>query len=380
MMMSSEPSGHTDGIHVFRNRHLFAEMHELRKDGWHETRRWNYGLEEDLEEDCKVLEHDAALAEHRRKKALEAAEALPKRPSRTLSFGTSSASTPADDVLGGSRTSLDAPAHEEPREEAKRAPPPSPLKDALAPDAEEEAVHVLIDDDFEWLRSDASALVRLRSSVVSGLEEHVLADGEDARTCTLRARFIVLILGPKGDVFEGRASATTATPRWARRRSCRKTPSSRRSTRRRTGAPSSTPWTAASAGSAAADDAPTKRSPRARGAHGRELRDLKDQLVEAERAALLKGDSDGESTVLPAGGYVLRAATKRQDRALGRAQKDAWRHGVSLGALVDFSQKYALPLLSGIVLALVLANEARPSTTGGRAPTTATTTLTTTGA
>ena len=33
----------------------------------------------------------------------------------------------------------------------------------------------------------------------------MLADGEDARTCTLRARFIVLILGPKGDVFEGRA-------------------------------------------------------------------------------------------------------------------------------------------------------------------------------
>ena len=106
-----------------------------------------------------------------------------------------------------------------------------------------------------------------------------------------------------------------------------------------------------------------------------ELRDLKDQLVEAERAALLKGDSDGESTVLPAGGYVLRVAYERQDRRWDARQKDAWRHGVSLGALVDFSQKYALPLLSGIVLALVLANEARPSyavwksTTGLGAPT-----------
>ena len=39
-----------DGIHVFRNKHLFAELHELRGDGWHEVRRWNYGLEEDLEE------------------------------------------------------------------------------------------------------------------------------------------------------------------------------------------------------------------------------------------------------------------------------------------------------------------------------------------
>ena len=35
---------------VFRNKHLFAEVHELRGDGWHETKRYNYGLEEDLEE------------------------------------------------------------------------------------------------------------------------------------------------------------------------------------------------------------------------------------------------------------------------------------------------------------------------------------------
>ena len=121
---------------------------------------------------------------------------------------------------------------------------------------------------------------------------------------------------------------------------------------------------------------PTKRSLAAREERMvAELRDLKDQLVEAERAALLKGDSDGESTVLPAGGYVLRVAYERQDRRWDARQKDAWRHGVSLGALVDFSQKYALPLLSGIVLALVLANEARPSyavwksTTGLGAPT-----------
>ena len=34
-----------DGIHVFRNKHLFAELHELRGDGWHEVRRWNYEAE-----------------------------------------------------------------------------------------------------------------------------------------------------------------------------------------------------------------------------------------------------------------------------------------------------------------------------------------------
>ena len=35
---------------MFKKKHLFVELHELRGDEWHETKRYNYGLEEDLEE------------------------------------------------------------------------------------------------------------------------------------------------------------------------------------------------------------------------------------------------------------------------------------------------------------------------------------------
>ena len=33
-----------------RRRHLFVELHELKNNEWHETKRYNYGLEEDLED------------------------------------------------------------------------------------------------------------------------------------------------------------------------------------------------------------------------------------------------------------------------------------------------------------------------------------------
>ena len=35
---------------MFSKRHLFVELHELKNNEWHETKRYNYGLEEDLEE------------------------------------------------------------------------------------------------------------------------------------------------------------------------------------------------------------------------------------------------------------------------------------------------------------------------------------------
>ena len=35
-------------LFMFKKKHLFVELHELRGDEWHETKRYNYGLEEDL--------------------------------------------------------------------------------------------------------------------------------------------------------------------------------------------------------------------------------------------------------------------------------------------------------------------------------------------
>ena len=34
---------------MFKKKHLFVELHELRGDEWHETKRANHGLEEDLD-------------------------------------------------------------------------------------------------------------------------------------------------------------------------------------------------------------------------------------------------------------------------------------------------------------------------------------------
>ena len=37
-------------LSMFSKKHLFVELHELKNNEWHETKRYNYGLEEDLDE------------------------------------------------------------------------------------------------------------------------------------------------------------------------------------------------------------------------------------------------------------------------------------------------------------------------------------------
>ena len=98
-------------------------------------------------------------------------------------------------------------------------------EDTLKPDAEEEAVHILIDDDFAFTTQDVVALVRLRQPTNTGLEEHVDIDELEAdssplnsplnsparpgltprkkrgRHQQLHARFIVLVLGRREGVI-----------------------------------------------------------------------------------------------------------------------------------------------------------------------------------
>ena len=70
---------------------------------------------------------------------------------------------------------------EDEKEEPSRPASPALIKDdALAADAEEEAAQVLIDDDFKWIASDVSILVRLRTLVCSGLEEHIATDLDES--------------------------------------------------------------------------------------------------------------------------------------------------------------------------------------------------------
>jgi len=437
-----------DGIQMFRKRHLFAEMHELRGDGWHETHRWNYGLQEDLREDPgsergfgrahlpaisvfgamafrealhpalvildveggtesvfepvarAIVEHLVSDGQMDGKHAGAALETLerhlattktvdhdelrrdkPKRRAHRKKSGsrTNSFSDLFAFSMDRSSTSQASDGSADEGHEAANATPAR--RDALMPDAEEEAVHVLIDDDFEWLRSDAACLVRLRTSVASGLEEHVASDD---KFCNLRARFVVLVLGPRFGM--GSSLSPPNSPQRGR------------------GGGELHPLSDVAAihdrhvemGVAAAammqDDAivaalyeastpahildamdkrlhkikvlPATSRPTASSLAGRESRmlaelgDVKDRLVAAEEAALRQNDDEASSIL---GGYVMRLAYPRQQRRWATREEDVWQKGITLSGFVSFAQKYAVPLLLGITMALVLAN-ASPST------------------
>jgi hypothetical protein len=288
---------------MFSKRHLFVELHELKNNEWHETKRYNYGLEEDLAtdgprrhwtkahlpsisvfgmlafRDClhedlvildvasqsdtgasqlepvaqaivdhlvsdgaveaadrdaallallghlnsrKCVEHDDELKafkreteQRKRRQTLESE--MPKLPSagHLETLGEVDEDGDDDDVKPAAprrRPSLpklldvkrppsvgslldlvkkgrgskdDEPASPRPPEppalgRSRSAPGPprcaavgdlekkrrtKAREDTLKPDAEEEAVHVLIDDDFAWLREDIVAFVRLSEPV-----------------------------------------------------------------------------------------------------------------------------------------------------------------------------------------------------------------------
>ena len=291
--------------------------------------------------------------------------------------------------------------------------PPPENEDPLKPDAEEEAVHVLIDDQFDMLSQDAVVIVRLANPVASGLEErthvdeiddHGIASGESTpakggvqqayeeeksqqaentpssvasqqkkkkqqkRPQDLLARFIVLVLGPKLD----ESALTSVSAQLCARRH-------------------------AEMGQAAAalmqDDAvvramyesqspaalleaidlklssmrilprtsrPTKAAVKRRASRMyQQLAELKriaeaQALARAKEAGLRENPDVVELT--NTGGRFVRLEYPDQDAKWGARGRDTFTAGFSIGAFLTFAQKYALPLLSGIVLALILAN------------------------
>ena len=109
-------------------------------------------------------------------------------------------------------------------------------EDTLKPDAEEEAVHILIDDDFAFTTQDVVALVRLRQPTNTGLEEHVDIDELDADSSPLNSPLNSparpgLARGPPA----APACATPAAPTWPAASWQRPTASSPSCTRARWG-------------------------------------------------------------------------------------------------------------------------------------------------
>jgi len=318
--------------------------------------------------------------------------------------------------------------------------PPVLPEDPLKPDAEEEAVHILIDDQFDYLKTDAVVVVRLAVPVASGLEERThldelgrqeskateeqstaaetttaettttaeednghsssskaaphtppqqqqrqrdqTYDGENGdetareKTTTtppkrpqdLLARFIVLVLGPKIDD----EALTTVSKQLCERRHAEMGAAAAALMQDdavvRAMYESSSP--------AALLDAidlklssmrilprtsrPTKKAVKTRASRMyQQLAQLKRVAEEhaLARAKEVNNQRDPDVVELTnTGGRFVRLEYPDQGAKWGARERDTFIEGFSIGAVLSFAQKYALPLLSGIVLALILAN------------------------
>jgi NhaA family Na+:H+ antiporter len=252
-------------VHMFRTKHIFVEMLEFRGDHWHETHRWNHGLEEDLVTKEEMVQLERSHSRNHLNRTLS--KELNPRPHTHQNVWTTPhlpsislcgmialrdalreetvildiddndmnvefiANSMLDRFVVSGCLSQDALEHA--RENlmshlqkkdtavtaryttrkiqidcASAANPckASAIKEAeadlirnvssdseirsddpLKPDAEEEAMHILV-DDVEWLARDIIAIIRLNRAIDTGLEEHT--------TFHMHCRFLVMILGP----------------------------------------------------------------------------------------------------------------------------------------------------------------------------------------
>lgn len=473
---------------MFRKKHLFVEMHELSNSEWHETHRWNYGLEEDMKlgewtpahlptisvfgmmafRDClrpelvildvatneegdscrklrqiameivnhlvrdgqiepgdasaalenlaahlslkKCVDHDAMKEEERDRVSSATApaqSAMPRKPKRSLGSledaamaevaeeeGEDEASktpVPRMNSLRRRRSSLKKMMsahkmfHHGPTQHHSQSGTvggipehlqPEPfVEDSLRPDAEEEALHVLIDNDFKELKSDAVVVVRLRVPIASEFEERFGEEKEQDKQNQpdLLARFIVLVLGPAKiagsteevqQLFRRRhtemgAAAAALMQDDVVVRSLYESQSSSElldAIDLRLSAMRIMPHTSR----------PTKKAVLSRASRMyQQLAELRRVAEEQARQRLKESQEKHEiaSRLTPevveiqnTGGKFLRLEYPDQGAKWGAREKDTFTYGLSVGAVFTFAQKYALPLLTGIVLALVLAN------------------------
>ncbi|KAJ8607687.1 hypothetical protein CTAYLR_007305 [Chrysophaeum taylorii] len=246
-----------------------------------------------------------------------------------------------------------------------------PAEDPLRPDAEEEAVHVLIDDQFNQLKSDAVVVVRLLAPIASGLEERLDYDDEEGgkqQQQDLLARFIVLVLGPRRSDASSEAGRHLQSHRHSEMgaaaaalmqddavvRALYEATNSRvllEAIDLRLSAMRVLPQTSR----------PTKKAVHARASRMyQQLAELR-RVAEEQAQARLRESEIPQTPVEVVGrtntaGRFLRLEYPDQGAKWGARAKDSFTYGFSVGAFFSFAQKYALPLLTGIVLALVLAN------------------------
>eukprot|EP00929_Paragymnodinium_shiwhaense_P029412 TRINITY_DN16861_c0_g1_i1.p1 TRINITY_DN16861_c0_g1~~TRINITY_DN16861_c0_g1_i1.p1 ORF type:complete len:967 (-),score=177.36 TRINITY_DN16861_c0_g1_i1:213-3113(-) len=353
-------------VHMFKTKHLFVELHEFRRDHWHETHRWNHGLQEDL----VVRERRAATKMVDSHHETKGSWTKPHLPSVSLNglANLRNGLMPCTVVLDLYATDehsafneitkvmmeqfvrvglVDAKEKEKALAQwmdrlfptkcvvAKSCTDESlamprnvsidsalSMTDPLKADADEEAVHILV-DEANWLRSDVVAFVRLANVVNCGLEEQSMWQ----MPC---CKYIAFILGPPDAeepmkrVEMGRALAALLQ-----------------------------------------DDCVVNA------AYNSSIPDEFVEMVDDHFTKLRLMPQTSRPTQT---GIAKRAQKMFEEfsnlksapsvSALLRTQTGKWAHkqrgvfdqGVSVGSIIHMMQRFAIPLLTGILVALIWAN------------------------
>ena len=370
---------------VWRDKHLFVVLKELTAQGrWVETRRWNYGLEEELdlqpassgdaedagegsssprwlhphlpqvsvfgmmevssmltpemvlldvpgtnlEEICDhVLLHLVAtdhLEATRHRDALETlSSSLPAtmRQQRRRLAGESSPRRGDDSPLAGD-IPAEPPSHHALDEEEF---------ELLNPDVEEEAVELLV-AEVDWVQEDVLVFVRLAEPVDLGIELD-LGVSDEQRT---EARFIFILFGPKGDLrlHERHIEVGEAVAALLQDEDI-------------------------------AEAAYSSQSPEQFcGAINERLHHL--AVLPHIHRPTTRAATKRTQMLLEQGRMLQSARTLKSQKEkwdLRQASTLSTKEPPTLAAITLFARKFALPLLSGILLALILVNvdDARPS-------------------
>ncbi|KAH8055525.1 Na+/H+ antiporter 1 [Aureococcus anophagefferens] len=326
---------------MFSKRHLFVELHELKNNEWHETKRYNYGLEEDLatdgpkrhwtkahlpsisvfgmlafrdclHEDLVILDvasQSATGASQLEPVALAIVDHLPEvveRDSELKAFKREREQRKRRQTL---------------ESEVSKLPRAGPLEtlgevDEDGDDGGGEASGVVAAASLPAPRhgvrgSSAAKLLHDRHVEMGAAAAAMMQDDSVVRVAyeaTAPSQVLAAI--------DRRLSALRVLPQTSR-------PTSKAVDRR------------------------AKRI----------MKQLAQLKEEEERKRLEALDAENDLVTGRAVGSVfLRVQYPTQNQKLLAKQRDVFAKGVSLTTFFEFAQKYALPLVVGIVLALVLAN------------------------
>eukprot|EP00929_Paragymnodinium_shiwhaense_P083459 TRINITY_DN4448_c0_g1_i5.p1 TRINITY_DN4448_c0_g1~~TRINITY_DN4448_c0_g1_i5.p1 ORF type:complete len:931 (-),score=164.69 TRINITY_DN4448_c0_g1_i5:298-3090(-) len=360
-------------VHMFKTKHLFVELHEYRHDHWHETHRWNHGLQEELIAKTQRLGDDgrmhkdgfwapphlpsvsldglahlreylmpcsvvldltveegnacapivAILLDQFVKAGIVDAECRDYAEVEWLSRLQATSIVAKSQAVQGFRpqgsTSVASTTDTEEMNREVSVDSVLSTNDPLQADADEEAVHILVDDEFPFLKDDVVALVRLTNPINFGLEEQSMSMVK-IPCC----RYIALVLGKTESEFPDRCKNAGKV-----------------------------------LGALLQDDSVV---------HSAYYSQKPEEFVEMLLTHVQELRVMPQTSRPTATGIKKRAQKMYEEMAadtnMRRSQTSKWTHkqrglfdkGFSISSFFDLMQRFAIPLLCGITFALVWAN------------------------